>query len=337
MGRAFDWKFWAGVAVSAVFLYAALHQVDLTRLWEVLRTAAPLALAAAVFLVLSQHVIRALRWRLFLDPVHSTSMQNRLLATLVGFAANCLLPARIGEIIRANYLGVREGFSGSSALATVVVERLFDGLTLLLILQIGLQVTAFPPEWQALGTSLQAVGFLLLGAYAAIILLLLGFKWKAHACLELMDRMLFFLPKGFRSKVTHAAWNFSLGIVLLKRSRSWAAAVLLSCLIWSFGLVQIQAVAVSLGLHLPFMATFLILAVTSFGVMIPSAPGFIGTFHLAVQYGFLVYGFTPEEGLSAGILLHAAFFVPTILTGTGSFLLIHTPLGRLASVRVPSK
>ena len=201
----------------------------------------------------------------------------------------------------------------------------------------SLQLTDFPPGWQALGASFQAVGFLLLGAYVAIILLLLGFKWKAHACLELLDRLLFFLPERFRSRVTRVAWNFSLGIVLLKRSGSWAAAVFLSCVIWSFGLVQIQAVAASLGLQLPFIATFLILAVTSFGVMIPSAPGFIGTFHLAVQYGFLVYGYTPEEGLSAGILLHAAFFVPTVLAGMGSFFLIHTPLGRLASVKASSK
>ncbi|MGD8387771.1 MAG: lysylphosphatidylglycerol synthase transmembrane domain-containing protein [Desulfobacteraceae bacterium] len=337
MGRACDWKFWAGMVISAVFLYAALRQVDLARLWDILRTAGPLALASAVFLGLSQHVIRALRWRIFLDPVHTTTMQNRLLATLVGFAANCLLPARIGEIIRANYLGVREGFSGSAALGTVVIERLFDGLTLLLILEIGLQVTDFPADWQALGSSFQAVGLLLLGAYVAIILLLIGFKWKAHACLECIDRVFFFVPKRFRSRATLAAWNFSLGIVLLKRFRSWVAAVLLSCLIWSFGLFQIQAVAASLGLPLPFIATFLILAVTSFGVMIPSAPGFIGTFHLAVQYGFLVYGYTPEEGLSAGILLHAAFFVPTVLAGMGSFFFIHTPLGRLASVKAPSK
>jgi uncharacterized membrane protein YbhN (UPF0104 family) len=64
--------------------------------------------------------------------------------------------------------------------------------------------------------------------------------------------------------------------------------------------------------------------------MIPSAPGFIGTFHLAVQYGFLIHGVSPEEGLSAAILLHASFFIPTVITGTAAFFMLHVPWARLA-------
>ena len=331
LGRAFDWKFWAGLIISAVFLYIAMRRVDLVQVWNEMRSAAPVPIIAAVIILLLQQICRALRWRLFLDPIQSTKFRNRLLAILVGFAANCLLPARLGELLRANYLGVSEDCSRSSALGTVVIERLFDGLTLLGMLYVGLLVTDFSGQQQSPGAWLGFVAIILPMAYGGVILLLVGFKWKADACLKILNRLLFFLPQGPRSKLTGAARNFSLGIVPLKGKDNWVGAILYSCVIWTLGLVQIKAIAMSLDLQIPFLATFLIMAIASLGAMIPSAPGFIGTFHWAVQYGLMLHGFGPEESLSAAILLHAVFYIPTVILGVWAFLLIHVPLNRLAA------
>ena len=103
-----------------------------------------------------------------------------------------------------------------------------------------------------------------------------------------------------------------------------------SFLLWLSSLCQIRLVEAAIGLSLPVIALFLIMAIASFGVMIPSAPGYIGTFHLTVQYAFLLYGIPKEEGLSAAILWHAAFFLPTILAGLISFLLLQVSLPHLA-------
>jgi uncharacterized membrane protein YbhN (UPF0104 family) len=102
--------------------------------------------------------------------------------------------------------------------------------------------------------------------------------------------------------------------------------IFFSCLLWFSSLCQIQLVQYSIHLSLPFAAPFLIMAMASFGVMIPSAPGFIGTFHLSVQYAFLLYGVPKEEALSAAILWHAGFFFPTIILGFASFLIVHKPV-----------
>ncbi len=330
MNRAFDWKFWAGLVISAVFLYLALSRVDLAGLWKVMSSAGPSALTFAVVTVLLQYPARALRWGILLAPLRATSFRNRLLATLVGFAANCLLPARLGEFIRANYLGASEGVSRSSVFGTVVVERLFDAFTLLAVLWAGLLLTDFPQGYGALKGALSATGLILLSAYVVLILLLAGFKWKAHACMRLLERTLFLVPARFRSRIIEIAWNFSAGIVLIKGARNWGGAVLFSLLVWVLGMVQIMAVAMALGLDIPLSAPVMILAFASLGVMIPSAPGFIGTFHLAVQYGFMVHGFSPEEGLSAGILLHASFFLPTVVAGVIAFLSFHIPWEKLA-------
>jgi uncharacterized membrane protein YbhN (UPF0104 family) len=82
---------------------------------------------------------------------------------------------------------------------------------------------------------------------------------------------------------------------------------------------------------MPLIAPFLVMAMASFGVMIPSAPGFIGTFHLSVQYAYLFYGIGKEEGLSAAILWHASFFFPTLILGLFAFFLLHVSPLTLAS------
>ena len=311
-------------------MYLAFRKVDLARLWSVIQSADPYSLLLIVLITFLQYVIRAWRWALLLEPIKETGFLNRLYAVLIGFGANSIFPARLGEFIRANYLGHAERVSGSSAFGTIVVERLFDGFTLLLILVIGLLWTTFPAEWGHLSGSLRATGILLFFFYVFVITLFVGFKIKADAFLLLLDRILFFLPLHFRSRVIEIIKNFSLGLVPLKNPSRWTLAVFYSLLLWSSSLLQIQFTEYSIGLQLPVIALFLVLAMASFGVMIPSAPGFVGTFHLSVQYGFLFYGVGKEEALSAAILWHAAMIFPTILFGLIAFFALHASLGKLS-------
>ncbi|MEJ2723533.1 MAG: lysylphosphatidylglycerol synthase transmembrane domain-containing protein [Deltaproteobacteria bacterium] len=325
-GRTWNWKLWIGLLISAVFVYLALRELDFARMWGVIRSADALLFLVVAAITFSQQVIRSWRWAILLEPIKKTTFSHRLSSTMIGFAANCVLPARLGEFVRANYLGLAENISTSSTLGTIVVERLFDGFTLLLILLIGLIGTPFPNEWNSLASSLRATGFFLLFLYILIILFLIGFKYKTKPFLSLLDRLHFLVPLQFRAKIMDTIWNFSLGLVLMKRPSRWLLVIFFSCLLWFSSLCQIQLVQYSIHLSLPFAAPFLIMAMASFGVMIPSAPGFIGTFHLSVQYAFLLYGVPKEEALSAAILWHAGFFFPTIILGFASFLIVHKPV-----------
>lgn len=318
--RILNWKLWAGFLISALFIYLAFRKVDAGRMWAVTKSADPVSVFLIILVTFLQYVVRAWRWAILLGPIKKTGFGNRLNAILVGFGANAVLPARLGEFIRATYLGRSENLSGSATLGTIVIERLFDGFTLLLILMIGLSGTTFPSQWQSISGSLRITGYTLFSSYILVILFLMGFKYKTKACLNILDRFLFFFPSRWRSNLIDAIRNFSFGLVLLKDPSHWAWTVFFSFLVWSCGLYQIQLVEHSIGLDLPFIAVFLILSMSALGVMIPSAPGFIGTFHLSVQYGFLFYGVGPEEALSAAILLHAAVFLPTILFGLAAFL-----------------
>jgi uncharacterized protein (TIRG00374 family) len=300
-------------------------------MWLVIRSADPTLFAVVILLNLLQYVIRAWRWNILIEPIKKTAFSSRLYALLIGFAANCILPARLGEIIRANYLGQREHISASSTFGTIVVERIFDGLTLLLFLMIGLMGTTFSGEWQSIGGSLRATGVFLLVAYLLLISFLIGFKVKAKLFLNLLDRLLFLVPRTFRSKIIAIVWNFSLGLAMTKNPCQWVLVIFYSLLLWFASLCQIKLVELSIHLHMPLIAPFVVMAMASFGVMIPSAPGFIGTFHLSVQYAYLFYGIGKEEGLSAAILWHASFFFPTLILGLLSFFLLHVSPVTLAS------
>lgn len=326
--RSFNWKFWLGLLISALFLYIAFRKVDLARIWEVIRASDLSLITFVAIITFFQFVIRAWRWRILLDPLKKTGFSNRLLSILVGFAGNCVLPARLGEFIRANYLGEKEEISRSSAFGTIVVERLFDGFTLLLILLIGLMCTSFPEKMSVVAGSLRMTGLFLFLAYLLIMAVIVGFRYRPDIFLNFLNRLLFLLSRRYRSAVIEIFRNFGLGLVPIKNAYGWGLVIFYSLLLWFTSLYQVKLIVNSVGLSLPFIATFLIMAMASFGVMIPSAPGFIGTFHLAVQYGFLLYGLARVEALSAAILWHAAFFFPTILFGFISFILLQFSDGK---------
>jgi len=336
--RFVNWKLWIGLLISAIFLYLSFRKVDIYRTWDVIRTSELRLLVLVIIITFFQFVIRAWRWYILLETIKKTTFSNRLSSILIGFAGNCILPARLGEFIRANYLGYTEKISRISAFGTVVVERIFDGLILLLILLIGLLDTTFTEELNAVSGSLRATGLSLFLIYILLIFFLVGFKYKTDPFLHLLERLLFPLSQSLRSRIIAGVRNFALGLVPIKDVCGWTMAIFYSFLLWFLALYQVKLIACSIGLSIPFIATFLIMAMASFGVMIPSSPGYIGTFHLAVQYGFLLFGTTREEALSAAILLHAAFFFPTIVFGAIAFIWVRIHCGGISGESlVPGK
>lgn len=327
--KSINWKLWAGLFISALFLYLAFKQVDFGRTVEILLSSKIYYIMLAVLICVIQFFIRAWRWRILLNPLKKTGFLNRFLAGLIGFAANCVLPARLGEFIRANSLGQVEKVSKSSVFATIVVERLFDGFSLLLVMVLGLIYTAFPDNLLHISKSLQTSAVLLFFAYLLLIIFIIGFKYRTDRFIRIIDRALFFISPKLRKKLSEIIMNFSKGFSPIKGVASWGMLIFWSVLLWSLALFQIQFIEASIGIELPSIATFIILSMASIGVAIPSAPGFIGTFHLSVQYGFMFYAVSSEEALSAAILLHASFFFPTIFLGCFAFILMQARNGKI--------
>ena len=323
--RSINYKLWIGLLISGLFLYLSVRKVDLYRTWAIILSSDLPLLTLVVLVSFLQYVLRAFRWYFLLEAIKKTGFSNRLASSLIGFAANCILPARLGEFVRANYLGLMEKISRSSVFGTIVTERIFDGLTLLMVLWIGFLGTKFPEELNSVAGSLRAMGFSLLLIYILVIVFLVGFKHSTSLFINILEKLLFFLSQNLQLRIIDVMKKFALGLVPIQNGYGWFIITFYSLTIWFLSLCQIKLISYSIGVSVPFMAAFLILAMASLGVMIPSAPGFIGTFHLVVQYGFLLHGVAREEALSAAVLWHAAFFFPTIFFGAIAFLWVKIP------------
>lgn len=323
-----DWKPWAGLLLSVLFLYIALRHVDFEKTWKIILSSSISYLMLAVLACVFQFLIRAWRWRILLNPVKQTGFLNRFLSVLIGFAANCVLPARLGEFIRANSLGEVEKISKSSTFGTIVIARLFDGFVILLILLIGLLFTTFPDELIHISRTLRITAIILLSSYLLLIAFIVGFRTYTKIFIEVMNSILFMFSDRLKSKISDVVENFAKGLSPLGSAGAWAKAIMWSLLLWFISLCQIYFIEMSVGIKLPFVATCIVQAMAALGVMVPSAPGYIGTFDLSVQYGFLFYQLSKEKALSAAILLHGSFFFPTILLGLIAFIIMQTIHGK---------
>ncbi len=324
-----NWKLWTGLILSALFLYLAFRDVNFRETEKSIASSNILYLMMAVLMCVLQFFIRAWRWRILLKPVKETGFAGRLLSVFIGFAANCLLPARLGEIVRANSLGQVEKISKSSAFGTIVIERLFDGFSLLFILLIGLMFTTFPDE--VANTSQTRHGTAIVLFISSLVLIVLIKELRAHTrfFIGLMNRMLFMVSDNLRLKLSNIIENFAKGLSPLKSSSDWLKAIMWSALLWFLSLCQIYFIEMAVGIKLPFIATFIIQSMAALGVMVPFAPGYIGTFHEFVKKGFLFYNISNEKALSAAILLHGSFYFPTIILGCIAFVMLHKMYGRI--------
>jgi uncharacterized protein (TIRG00374 family) len=309
------WKVWLGIIVSAFFLFIAFQKIDFARLWIALKGANYLYLIPVVVLNYLSIVFRSIRWLQLLQPLKAVHFYSAFLATSLGFMALFLLPARLGEIIRPYFLGSKENLSKSAAFGTVVVERLIDVFTILLLLAIVLISTDFAPEKAAYQSRLATVGY----AFMGISLLAVGFlfflKFQTELALRWISLVLSPLPKRFSKKIIELITAFVEGIVVIKGLKSWGLFLLYTALLWLTPVLGINLLTMSFGIELPFMATIFVLVVIAFGVSLPAAPGFVGTFHAAGLYALLFYGVNREEALSLAIVMHLSNAAPLILLG----------------------
>jgi len=327
-------KFWLGVLISCAFLYFAFHNVDVGLIFLSIKSTSLPFVIPVVMLTILFYLIRALRWFYLMEPIKKIGLSNLFSSTVIGFAANCVLPARLGEFIRASYIGRMERISKSSSLATIVTERLFDVFIILLICLFVILLTDFPSEWELTGKAIKTGGFLLLIIFIMSILLLIGLKKKTQTFLNIAEKVIFFLPRKIKQKIVDILKDFSKGLVLVKGPFQLLTVIFYSLILWSLTVLQIYILAFSMGLSLPFLAPFFILVLLCFSVALPSAPGYIGTFHVACQYGLIFYGFSREKALSMAIVLHATGFIPTVILGLIIFLLQHISLRNLTNGRI---
>ena len=274
-------------------------------------------LAAAVAVATSGFLTRALRWKLFLHPINpETGLSNRFAAVCIGFAANNLLPARVGEFARAWSIARLEPVTVSGAVGSLVVERFLDAVAILLLLGVAVLHPMFPMDATLGGQPLETtlVGVLLVVALLfTFLVFLLAFP---RSFIGWADRVLALLPGGAHQFLRDLVSSFLQGLGSLRSPRLFSAGLVWSLGIWAWNGVSFWLAFQAFGIEQGYATALFVQAVIALGVSIPSAPGYFGTFHAAAVVGLHeVYAVGDEATLAFAFGYHLSGFFPVTFLG----------------------
>jgi len=293
------------LAVGLVALF--LHEVDLGSVAREIRRAEPVWLAVSFGSMFLNLGIRALRWRFLLEPIGRTSFANSFRATAVGFAARGVLPSAAGELVRPYFLSRYEPVSATGAFATVILERLLDMLTVLILLAwfvfvSGRDHSAANPTAYAVVTWAAAVAGVAGIAALVFLFLLAGRPERVGRWLKRMEEL---MPSRFAGMLAHAMNKFVDGLAVIRRPSRLLVALMWSFPLWMSIALGIWAVAVAFHLDVPFSGSYLLIAFLTLGVAVPT-PGAVGGFHEAFRFGVTQFFGAPQDAaVGAAIVLHA--------------------------------
>lgn len=329
-----SWRFWIGIAISLVCLYFAFQGIRLDQVADAVRGMDAIWLIPAIALFAVSYSARVFRWQLLFSP-QRLRRSNVFHALNIGYFLSNLLPARLGDFIRAYLIGDLEHVSKARALSTVVVERLADGLTVVLLLALtALFVPNIPGEARQ-----GAVGVAIAGVGGLVFLLVLSYqKERGLALLKRLASPISFLRSDRIWQPVEALVD---GFAVLRSPRPLMGVGLWSLFAWLLGGIMFWVVMQAMHLNLPVPAAYLVMTVTSLVVVVPSSPGYIGVFHAAAVLTLTsVYGIAKSDALSYAVVMHAFSYVWLIVLGVYSIWHEGLSYDRLQMIRsepVPSE
>lgn len=339
MKKLFSLRVWLGFLVGLLFLYLAFWKPDVAgffrgrvglaqaligtprimipELIRVLKHANYLYLLPAMAMFLTSFYVRAYRWKLFLLPVGNIRFGTAFSSMMIGYMVNNILPLRMGEIFRAYSMGKAGKVSRSSAFATIVVERLFDILCLLLIL--GIVFLLFPfPEWIRKSSLITLIGTV---ALVAVLVLLI---FRTEQIIRINRRLFDRLGQGIVERVEYITRQFTRGLEVFSRTEHYFLIIVSSLILWVFYAGCIYCVLYTFDFvspaypkieHSPIMTSLVLLAVGTIAITIPSTPGAVGTYHGVIVLGLSLFGVPAEQAMGFALVNHLFNYLPLTVIG----------------------
>lgn len=307
----------AVVVLSVGLLALFLRGANLAVVWAEMKQADPWLIALSAGITLVSMVLRAIRWQYLLAPIGHARFGPAFRTTTIGFAASAVLPARAGEVIRPYLLARQEGLSATATFATIVIERLLDAVTCVILL--ASFVLLFDPGMDRADSTLY--GLLEAGGFVvgSLALIVLGLMFLAARDPQAVGRWAYklehLLPGRLAHKLAGLLLNFAEGLAVVRTPRRLASVLLLSFPLWLSIAFGIWVVTEAFGIDMPFTGSFLLIALLIVGVSVPT-PGGVGGFEAAVQIGLTsFYGVPNDRAVGAALVLHVVSLLPTLALG----------------------
>lgn len=322
------------IGVTGLLLWLFLRHASLPSVAAEMRGARPVYLFLSLAVTFLTYGIRAARWQYLLAPIGRVSFWTSFRITVMGFAANAVLPGRVGELLRPYLLARREGLNVAATLATILLERVLDIAALLLLF--AAFVVAFDPGLAAVDpATFRAVriGGLMAGL-AALAALAVAFVAAGHPerLGRAAARLARLLPAHLARRIGGMVEAFARGLAIMRQPGRLVRAVALSIPLWLSIAAGAWLVMRAFHMTLPYTGSFLVLTFLAVGVLVPT-PGAVGGFHEAFRLalnGF--YGIANDRAVAAAVVLHAISFVPVCLAGMAFMIQEGLNVGRLRAM-----
>jgi len=311
-----------GILIGVVFLTWAFRNVDFAEFWNTLKTAQYRYFILALAISMVIFALRAYRWKYLLILQKNIPFLPVFSATSIGFFANNVLPFRAGEFLRAYVIGRGERISKSAVLATILVERIIDVLTLLFIAVIAIVFLPIPKNTHY--ETIKYFGIILLIIELSAIIFCFMLVTRRDFTLRVTDRILGILPKKIQEMGKNIINSFLDGLEIMKAAQHFFRLIVSSFAIWFVAFLQIyimlSAFNVNLDISTMIVASIVDMVLISFALTIPSAPGFVGTFHAAAKEGLVMFSVDANIASGFSVLLHLSSIIPITITGFFFFL-----------------
>jgi len=313
-----------GLGSSLVFLYLAFRRIDLHGVGDALLHSDwwPWYVMAP-FIYYSGHIARGQRCRVILEPHCDISLMTGINCTIIGYAANNLLPARMGEVVRAYVLGRRANVSVSLALAVTFLERIFDGLSITLILVIAGHFAPLP-DW---GKHVVSVALIVFAGASVAVALLTAARPLVRRIAATVTSI---LPEGIAHRLLGILDRAFGATDCLRSPHILLMVLLLSMAAWLCEGTMFLTVLPAFRLPMNPLWAAMALSISNLATLVPSSPGYIGPFHYFCMQAIRMFGVPQETALGYAIMVHLLFYIPVTIYGMAALAYYGISLNKAA-------
>lgn len=299
---------WIGLAISILALWLALRGLDLSHLWNALITANYVWLIPALIFHFASLVTRSLRWQVLLGT-DKVDLATSFWVENIGYLVGNVIHARVGDAARVVIINQRKPVSIEHALSTVVVERIFDLLAVVVMALALIPVMQIPPEWLSKARILGALG--IVGVLAAITLVALG-EFTERLLAAILSRVRWIKPEPWLARWHNLVGGFSaLGSV-----RGVLVVLMWTAATWIFAIGVFWAVMMAFMPQAPFQASVFVLAAEAFGLVVPATPGNWGVWEAIAKESLrLAFGLPEPQAMSFGLVVHVFEYAAANIVG----------------------
>ena len=319
------WQTWLGIVISIIFLYFALRGLHLDEAWQVVKNARYIWLLPGIAVYFIGVYVRAWRWHYLLRPLKKIPTRSMFPIVTIGYMGNNIFVARAGEVLRAVILKDRYEVPVSASLATVIVERIFDGVVMLgfVFLNLG-AVSHLTGSSGFIGSirSLAIWGAVIFFAVLLVFLLAAMFPKPAERLITTIVNKV--VPSRIREKTLGIMLRFMSGLESLRSPVDALMVLITTVIIWLFETGKYWFVMHTFDFEVSFFALMLMNGIVNLATTIPSAPGYIGTFDAPGIAVLAAYGVPREMATAYTLVLHAALWFP--ITILGAYYYLRQPL-----------